>query len=83
MTLMIGLDHKCLKNIGQDFVSGIVRLVDKKNWDTQNFLHLYQAFNCQDKVKIKLTFTITGYYQSDVNFALSNASPNAYFLYRL
>jgi hypothetical protein len=37
----------------------------QKNWDTQNFLHLYQAFNCQDKVKIKLTFTITGYYQSD------------------
>jgi hypothetical protein len=36
-----------------------VRLVDKKNWDTQNFLHLYQAFNCQEKVKIKLTFTIT------------------------
>jgi hypothetical protein len=36
-----------------------VRLVDKKNLDTQNFLHLYQAFNCQDKVKIKLTFTIT------------------------
>jgi hypothetical protein len=31
----------------------------KKNWDTQNFLHLYQAFNCQDKVKIKLIFTIT------------------------
>jgi hypothetical protein len=31
----------------------------QKNWDTQNFSHLYQAFNCQDKVKIKLTFTIT------------------------
>jgi hypothetical protein len=24
----------------------------QKNWDTQNFLHLYQAFNCHDKVKI-------------------------------
>jgi hypothetical protein len=36
-----------------------VRLVDKKNWDTQNFLRLYQALNCQNKVKIKLTFTIT------------------------
>jgi hypothetical protein len=30
----------------------------KKNWDTQNFLGLYQALNCQNKVKIKLTFTI-------------------------
>jgi hypothetical protein len=37
----------------------IVRLVDKKNWDTQNFLRLYQALNCQNKVKIKLTFKIT------------------------
>jgi hypothetical protein len=36
-----------------------VRLVDKKSWDAQNFLHLYQAFNCQDKVKIILTFTIS------------------------
>jgi hypothetical protein len=34
-----------------------VRLVDKKNWDTQNLLRLYQALNCQNKVKIKLTFT--------------------------
>jgi hypothetical protein len=31
----------------------------KKNWDTQNFVHLYEAFNSQVKVKIKLTFTIT------------------------
>jgi hypothetical protein len=44
---------------GQDSVSAVVRLVDKKNWDTQNFLRLYQALNCQNKVKIKLTFTIT------------------------
>jgi hypothetical protein len=35
-----------------------VWLVDKKT-GTQDFLHLYQAFNCQDKVKIKLTFTIS------------------------
>jgi hypothetical protein len=27
----------------------------QKNWNTQNFLHLYRAFNCQDKVKIKLS----------------------------
>jgi hypothetical protein len=33
--------------------------VDKKNWDTQNFLRLYQALNCQNKVKMKLTFTVT------------------------
>jgi hypothetical protein len=31
----------------------------QKNWDTQNFLRLYQALNCQNKFKIKLTFTIT------------------------
>jgi hypothetical protein len=31
----------------------------QKNWNTQNFLHLYRTFNCQDKVKIKLTFIIT------------------------
>jgi hypothetical protein len=36
-----------------------VRLVDKKNWDTQNFLRLYQDLNCQNEVKMKLTFTIT------------------------
>jgi hypothetical protein len=36
-----------------------VRLVDNKNWETENFLHLYETFNYQDKIKIKLTFTIT------------------------
>jgi DNA-binding transcriptional regulator YhcF (GntR family) len=42
-------------------VSAVVPTVggQKKNWDTQNFLRLYQALNCQNKVKIKLTFTIT------------------------
>jgi hypothetical protein len=40
-------------------MAAIVRLVDKKNWDTQNFLRLYQALNCQNKVKIKLTVILS------------------------
>jgi hypothetical protein len=43
-----------------------IRLVDKKT-GTLNYIfqiHFYQAFNCQDKAKIKLTFTVDSYFGS-------------------